>query len=417
MTQDRSADSGILGFTYQFVQTAIRILSLKDSSIVFTVEGIEDLDINSASESSLVQYKYHAAKQYTPSTIDKPIALMFKHFVENYKEDKPWDIKYILFCYFGKKRTISSEKETICISSSSELNKILGYANATKILSKKQWTEAHENEFLNYLKFESADEFDESINVLTNLLSGIFNISVEESEALYFSNAIYYINKLAINKDIESRKITRQQFIDHLRNNSQKIESTIIERLYGKQVYIKRVKKYLTMKNVKPNTYTHVFHISNINVNTARFIIDLAKKFVVRNNKRDVHPLTIIVNSNQEDIKQLKTELLKINLEEKQDLIFNDGYEMYHFNSEVFNHPPLILLQNNKQRIEKVSYNYRILSYQIYQNHKNSIVFENPHHFIVNNAVNLSELSESRQLNMLHVANIQEEDILQLFGG
>ncbi|MFG3432801.1 hypothetical protein [Lysinibacillus fusiformis] len=415
MSKNRSADSGILGFTYQFLQTAIQILKLKDSNAIITIEGIEDLDITSASETELVQYKYHEAQQFTPSSINKPIALMFKHFAENYEEHKTWNTSYTLFSYFGQKRTNGSEKDIVKIQNIEELKKILNYADAKKIMEGVEWKALHENKFLNYVNFHKADEFNQAKTQLLTILCETFRIKVDESNVFYFPNAIHYINQLAIKKDINERTITKQQFLDYLKSHSQIVELAIIERLYGREQYINDIKKYLSIKNVKPNTFSHVFHLFNINFQTPRLIIDLAKKFVINNAKRDVHPMTIVVHAEAEEVFKLKQDLLKINFNENQNVVFNDGYEDYYFNSEWFNSPPLLVLQRNGQKIESASYNYRIISYETFL--KSSIRLENPHHFIFSDSEIYTEIDGTIVTNKLLTSNLSEQEILNIFGG
>lgn len=415
MTKNRSAESGILGFTYQFLQTAIQILNLEDSNAVFTIEGIEDLDITSASETELVQYKYHEAKQFTPSSINKPIALMFKHFTENYEENKSWNTTYTLFSYFGKKRTTDLKKDIVNIQNVEELKKILTYADAKKILEGIKWKQLHENNFLKYLNFFDANEFNQAEAQLLAILCKTFRITEEESNVFYFPNAIHCINQLAIKKHLHERIITKQQFLDYLKNHSQIVESAIIERLYGREQYIQNIKKYLSIKNVKPNTYSYVFHFFDINYQTPRLIIDLAKKFVIHNAKRDVHPMTIVVHAEADKVFGLKQELSKINIYEHQNVVFNDGYEDYYFNSEWFNSPPLLVLQKNGQKIESASYNYRIISYETLL--KGSIRLENPHHFIFSDSEIYTKSIEKVATNRLLTSNLNEQEILHIFGG
>ncbi|MED3825862.1 hypothetical protein P4561_21350, partial [Priestia flexa] len=331
LSTNRSAEAGILGFTYQFLQTAIKILEAEDNDTSFTIEGIEDLDISTVKEEELVQYKYHEGKKYTPSAIQKPIALMFKHFIGNYSKEKEWKTKYTLFSFFGISES-EFQPPTNLITTTTELNKILNYTEAKGILKNNTWSVALEGEFLKYLTFSKADKFDDAYRKLINLIKNIFQVSEIESKVGYLSNAIFYINKLAIQKDIESRKVTKRHFLDYLTTHCLKNEAAIIERIYGKAEYISTLKSYLTLKNVKSNTTSHIFYLSSINPRTPRFIIDLAKRFFVPGKKTDVKPVTLIVNSDEKQIKNLKKELSKIAVLESLNLIFNDGDEEFYCN-------------------------------------------------------------------------------------
>lgn len=414
---NRSADAGILGFTYQFIQTAIKILEVADNDAVFTIEGIEDLDISAAKEEELVQYKYHSAKKFTLSAIQKPIALMFKHFEENYLKEQPWNIKYTLFCYFGIDNSETPNNEVL-IKTTEELKKALNYTEAKSILKDKEWDVGLEEEFLKHLNFSNADEFEDAKTKLIDIIEQNFRINKVESEMMFLSNAIFRINELAIKKEVDSRKITKRQFIDYLTDNSQKNEAAIIERIYGKAKYISLLKKYLSIKNVKPNTVSHVFYLSRIDHSTPRAILDLVKKFHVSGKKSDIKPITFIINSEDGIIKNLKEELSKVNVSENLDLVFNDGDEDYYFNPSFFNKSPLILLQNNGQKINRTSYNYRLISHETYKLNHTKILFDNPFHILMNNSEsNLASLDTYSTINKLSLNNLSEYEIMQLFGG
>ncbi|MGW5955328.1 hypothetical protein [Bacillus mycoides] len=414
---NRSADAGILGFTYQFIQTAIKILEVADYDAVFTIEGIEDLDISTAKEEELVQYKYHSAKKFTLSAIQKPIALMFKHFEENYVKEKPWNTKYTLFCYFGI-GNFETPNNNVLIKTTEELNKILNYTEAQSILVNKEWDVGLAEEFLKHLNFSNADEFEDAKAKLIDIIEQNFSINKVESEMMFLSNAIFRINELAIKKEVDSRQITKRRFIDYLTENSQKNEAAIIERIYGRAKYINLLKNYLSIKNIKPNTKSHIFYLSRINYSTPRVILDLVKKFHVSGKKNDIKPITFIINSEGENIKKLKEELSKINVLENLDLIFNDGDEDYYFNPSFFNKPPLIRLQRNKQKIDLTSYNYRLISHETYKLNHTKVSFDHPFHILMNNSEsNLASIDSNSTINKLNLKNLSEHEIMQLFGG
>lgn len=413
LSTNRSAEAGILGFTYQFLQTAIKILETDDLDTSFTIEGIEDLDILTAKEEELVQYKYHEAKKYTPSQIQKPIALMFKHFIDNYREDKEWKIKYTLFSYFG----LSESEPSMHIKTTEDLNKILNYSEAKEILEDKTWTTESEEKFLENLIITKADKFEDAYRKLIGLIVNTFNVSEIESEVGYLTNAIFCINKLAIIKDINSRKITKRQYVDYLLKNSRRNEAAIIERLYGKAKYISTIKGYLRIKNVKPNTKSHIFYLASINHNTSRFILDLVKKFFVPGKKKDIKPITLVINSEETRLKKLKEELSRITVTENLNLIFNDGDEDYYFNDVFFNSPPFIILQRNMQKIESMSYNYKLISYKTYESCQEKIIFDNPIHIFIDDSEAYSSLKNYSTMDKVILNNLNEQDILQIFGG
>lgn len=415
VTNNRSADAGILGFTYQFLQTALKILEADDLDTLFTVEGIEDLDISTVKDEELIQYKYHDAQKFTLSSIQKPIALMFKHFIENYSGEEEWNVKYTLFCYFGQNKSELQTSSNL-ITTSIELNAVLNYAEAKKILNEAKWSRELEDTFLKHLNFSKANSFEEANVRLINTLKTEFNVSETEVKVGYFSNAIYYVNQLAINKDVNLRKITKKKFVDYLSTNFMKTEFAIIKRIYGKDRYITDLKQYLAAKNIKPNTKLHIFHFPKITSYSSRFILDLVSRFSIKGKMHDTKPITLIFNSDNNQMKNLKKDLSKNTVSENLDLIFNDGNEEFFFNYRYFNNPPLISLQKNGQRIESMSYNYRLISFSTYQLNQKHILFDNPIHIFFDDIHEKYDLDEYSFSNKIIINDLEENDILRLFG-
>ena len=85
----RSATSTIKGYFYQFDSSILELLKLHNNSSFITVEGVEDIDVNSNDEETAIQCKYYESSKYNHSIIAKPIRLMLKHFSECKKGEKP----------------------------------------------------------------------------------------------------------------------------------------------------------------------------------------------------------------------------------------------------------------------------------------------------------------------------------------
>src|SRR5690606_24543493 len=92
---DRAAIDTIKGYFYQFDYSILQILQLTKDADTVTVEGIEDIDISTATEDTAIQCKYYARSEYNHSVIAKPIRLMLNHFAE-YKKGNASKITYRL---------------------------------------------------------------------------------------------------------------------------------------------------------------------------------------------------------------------------------------------------------------------------------------------------------------------------------
>jgi predicted helicase len=79
LMSERSAKDSIKGYLYQFDYTILQILSATPGQTI-VVEGIEDVDVNSATEFTAIQCKYYSNSEYNHSIIKEPIQLMLRHF-------------------------------------------------------------------------------------------------------------------------------------------------------------------------------------------------------------------------------------------------------------------------------------------------------------------------------------------------
>ena len=80
---NREATDTITGYFYQFDKTILELLNQDDENISVCIEGIEDIDVVTAGETSAIQCKYYAKTEYNHSVIKKPIILMLKHYASN----------------------------------------------------------------------------------------------------------------------------------------------------------------------------------------------------------------------------------------------------------------------------------------------------------------------------------------------
>lgn len=79
MAKDRTAIDTIRGCYYQFDLYALRILESSGEKIV--LEGIEDVDVRTATETTAIQCKYYEGTSYDHSVIAKSIRWMLNTLV------------------------------------------------------------------------------------------------------------------------------------------------------------------------------------------------------------------------------------------------------------------------------------------------------------------------------------------------
>lgn len=95
MAHTRTAIDTIRGYYYQFDLYALELLESNDEEI--TLEGIEDVDIKNATETTAIQCKYYEGTTYNHSVIAEPIRLMLNHFSKN----KSRDFRYKLYGFYS----------------------------------------------------------------------------------------------------------------------------------------------------------------------------------------------------------------------------------------------------------------------------------------------------------------------------
>lgn len=129
---DRTAIDTIKGYFYQFDYAIAKLLELGNDTDTIIVEGIEDVDISTATEETAIQCKYYAKTEYNHSVIAKPIRLMLDHYKEVVNGNKQ-RINYKLYGYFQSGQT----KLTLPIDSTILKKHFLTYDKTDKKTGKR----------------------------------------------------------------------------------------------------------------------------------------------------------------------------------------------------------------------------------------------------------------------------------------
>jgi hypothetical protein len=255
-------------------------------------------------------------------------------------------------------------------------------------------------------------KYDDLQEDIISSFESIAGLSSEEAKIVYFSNAIKIINDLAIQSDEANRKITKRDLLLKLNSCKNILYSSYVLREKSFVDFKKIVKRKKTALNIKKNSSTHIIHIHNINrENINSFIIDLVKKFCYKDNRSDFIPVTFIISSNNDEYKNFKRSLYEyIN----QNLILiNDGTEDYTFNVNLFNSKPLITKNRAGNKINRTSFNFKLLHESTYTTNKTNILFSNPSLFVIDSKEsNLTELTEKQ----FYLNNLDNNQILELIG-
>jgi len=406
----RSAEASIKGYNYQFLHTIKDILENERDIDENIVEGIEDLDIVKENGSDLIQYKYHEEQSYQNSKVAKPIALMFKHFLANQKSSS---INYKLFIFLNTTElpNITTDRIT-SILKIKESRKILSDTNTELTI---EAIDSYLNDiiiFITKFTWKLTQKYDELENNIISTFESIVGLSNEEANIVYFSNAIKIINDLAIQSDVNNRKITKRVLLSKLNTCKDVLYSSYILREKSFVALKKIVKKRKITLNIKKNSSTHIIHINNTNRNNiSNLIIDLVKKFCFKDNRSDLNPLVFIVSSTSIEYQNLKKSLYEYI--DQSLILVNDGTEDYNFNINLFNAKPLITKNRAGNKINHTSFNFKLLHEKVYKNHISGIDFSNPSLFIIDSIESdLAALTEKQ----FYLNGLDNNQILELIG-
>lgn len=209
---DRAAIDTIKGYFYQFDYAIHALLSLPTDTDIITVEGIEDVDLKTATEETAIQCKYYAKTEYNHSVIGKPIRLMLNHFKE-VKNGTKKKINYKLYGFFEagqNKLSLPIDRDFLKTHFLTYTSKGTKYYHHTELsLNDKDL-----NEFLSYLTVDiSALEYQAQLGKIFTLLIKCFKCSQFEAEHFYYNNCLKVIKDIAIENKISKRKITKSSFL------------------------------------------------------------------------------------------------------------------------------------------------------------------------------------------------------------
>lgn len=372
----RIATDSIKGYFYQFDYTILKILQLKNSSDLVTIEGVEDIDITSANEESAIQCKYYSKTTYNHSAIAEPIRLMLNHF-KSFKDGKASKINYFLRGHYKG----GQNKLILPIDTNLLKEKFLTY---TRTINKKKVTFQHHQdlnlsdkdleEFLMVLVIDvNATDFDNQFKEVLRLLKVQFGCQDFSAENFFYNNALRVIRELSIQEDKNDRTISKHNFLKSINNSQILFNEWFLKRKGEKQHFVNLRKEFFTNLNVSPFERFFIFEIDLTSYRRSEIkeiLLTISRKWS-KISKRDPKPFCPYVylhNIDSIELKNIKKEL------STEDHNFSDGFD---FNGADFNANSIIKRPNFSNQIklkiiDNLSYINQIISVtkgtkQIYQ--------------------------------------------------
>ncbi|WP_433847220.1 DUF4297 family anti-phage-associated protein [Acinetobacter proteolyticus] len=316
---NRQAIDTIRGYLYQFDNTIIQILNHQDENSCFTVEGIEDIDIEQVdNETIAVQCKYYEKSSFTPSKIKGAIIWMVRDFSKRINNQENM-IQYKLFGHYqdGQDKLVQPIsldflKESLLTTKTQEKD------GKPSVVTKEHIDLGLSDEELKHFLSKLTLEIDgptldqQHSDIIEKLIS--FNICERGDAEFFYAKSIYIIRNLAKNPEENERKITKKEFIRQLKNSKKMtFDFWYAEKLTEREYCRKIRKKYFNNTSSKMNRFflielptSDLFEIKEIlknisdrwsNLNTVR----QPEKFC---------PFIYIHNISSDDLVWLKSELI-----------------------------------------------------------------------------------------------------------
>ncbi|WP_228378377.1 hypothetical protein [Chryseobacterium sp. CCH4-E10] len=209
--KERTAIDTIKGYFYQFDFAIVKLLELGRDTETIVIEGIEDIDINTATEETAIQCKYHSKVEYNHSVIAKPIRLMIDHYKDVLSGAKK-RINYKLYGHFQS----GQAKLKLPIDSTFLKDHFLTYTeNKVKHYHhvEHNLTDIELDDFISLLEINiNALEYQSQVAKISSLLINQFGCKEFEAEHFFYNNALKVIKELSIEDDAKKEKLVNQNF-------------------------------------------------------------------------------------------------------------------------------------------------------------------------------------------------------------
>lgn len=323
MSRDRTAVDAIKGYYYQFDYYILKLLELTSDSDEMCVEGIEDIDIITAAETTAVQCKYYEGTEYNHSVIAKPIRFILENYARRRSSGN--SIKYKIYGYYKsgqdklpKNYGLSFAKEHFFTFKEKKIEH--------KYHDELQLTDTDLEGFLCKLTIDvNASSFEEQEHKIFEKIQALFSCSEFEAEYCYYNAALGVVKDLAISPNINARTITKHDFISRITQKDILFNIWFIAKK-GVEKYCKEIKKqYFSPFNISP--YERFFLIDYdaaiLETEIKSLLLEISKKWnkLSCREKTPFCPYVYIHNLSEAKLINIKKSL------QADDICFSDGYD------------------------------------------------------------------------------------------
>lgn len=310
---DRTATDTIKGYFYQFDYAIVKLLELTKGTEKIIVEGIEDVDVNTATDQTAIQCKYYAKTEYNHSVIARPIRLMLDHYklVTTGKRKK---IKYKLYGYFES----GQNKLALPINIDFLKNHFLTYSiKKVKYYhhTKLGLSDSDLKNFLSLLTIDiNAIEYEKQLKNISSSLVNHFKCSAFEAENFYYNNAIKVIKDISVQSVVAKRTISKNDFINKINFKRLLFNEWFIIYKGESKLFANLKSEYFTNFNISPFERFFIIDVPNFNYLRSELktlIFTISRKWS-KLSKREPNPFCPYVYLNnipEKELIELKKEL------------------------------------------------------------------------------------------------------------
>lgn len=361
--RSRAAGPSITGYAYQFDLTTLEILGSADCATV-TVEGCEDIDIDSSSDLESVQCKYYASANYSLANIRDAILPMLEAFAKGNRRH------YRLYVHFRDgatapdRLTVAELKEALTEHKRKPPATILHYDGID---------DGTLESFADNFTIMSGVEFGDQRTAVLAALHANFGGSPEDAEQLHYGNALALVMELAMKRDEVDRKITKQEFVT-LVNKRPKLFTRWHAEHIGQEKYYRAVQRTLKTIGALVDRKRRAIILDAGDCNgpsrvgqTFKLIEFLSTAMYGPGRLKVAKPWTVILEGDVENTIAVKKRLVEAGI------TFNDGYEELGFNATTFETDPIINTKRGGDSISATSYAVRVLSGRMYKSHRDHL--------------------------------------------
>jgi hypothetical protein len=400
---NRTAIDTIKGYLYQFDFAIIKILELSQNTDTVIVEGIEDVDINTATEETAIQCKYYAKTEYNHSVIAKPIRLMLNHYKEVVNGNKP-RINYKLYGFFRSGQSKLSHPIDIDFLK----DYFLTYTENGIKYSHHTALNLNDSELIDFISHLSLDicalEYQAQLTKISNLLMKELRCTYFEAEHFFYNNALKVIKNIAIEQSKSKRTINKGDFLRQI-NLKQVLFHEWFITFKGEAKWFAALREqYFTGLNISPFERFFIIEVPVKNYKRTELkdlLFTIARKWskLSQREQKPFCPYIYLHNIPQSELIKLKRELYLENVP------FRDGFD---FDGATFNSKSLTkpILHNNPIKLKilnKIEYLSTTITEvsntkEIYQFYNSSTFFENEQENIKHVKIQVAQLTDIKKI-------------------